>query len=360
MANGMRDYSFSMKMRDVVRKLVKEEIQSQRPRYRYGKVTAVNHTTQVASVIFNAEITSVPVPYGHFNFVKVNDQVRVDGIGTDKFISDIVGWDRSIRATDPTDIPLVAATKGYIDNTAGSNAVSNNTLVRRGAAGNISAADPTAAVHVVTKGFLDAAKFAIDIPSGADLDNYIAPGTYAQKLNASAAAGTNYPVPYAGLLEVNTSSSSSFVYQRYTVYKTYQAVWIRNLQAGGWGAWSRMDYPEIPRVSTGVGTALTGWSITTQSGYARSGIAFGYFNVSRTGAAITVPASGDITNSDIVQLSSTWMPVPAGIYGLGHALSGGVAAAAIDSVGVVTLAAVSSGMTIATGASLSVAGSWPI
>lgn len=55
-----------------------------------------------------------------------------------------------------------------------------------------------------------------ELPTGADLRTYVTDGVWHQSQNTEAAAGTNYPAPYAGLFEVQTSGS--FVYQRYTVY----------------------------------------------------------------------------------------------------------------------------------------------
>ena len=60
----------------------------------------------------------------------------------------------------------------------------------------------------------------VTIPAAADLNTYVTQGIYHQGANVNAAGGTNYPVPYAGLLEVFQvgTDGNGFTYQRYTVY----------------------------------------------------------------------------------------------------------------------------------------------
>lgn len=79
-----------------------------------------------------------------------------------------------------------------------------------------------------------------EIGNAVDLDSLTAPGVYAQSSNTEAAAGTNYPVPQAGWLEVAANYDQSMVWQRYTVYnggsfagQTYS----RTYYSGAWSAW---------------------------------------------------------------------------------------------------------------------------
>lgn len=88
-----------------------------------------------------------------------------------------------------------------------------------------------------------------DIPTAADLNDYVTPGPYHQGSNAQAAAGSNYPAPYAGLLEVRYAEDGGgtpFVYQRYTVYQAHQAAYYRTQYDGTWGAWKRLDDSSLP------------------------------------------------------------------------------------------------------------------
>jgi hypothetical protein len=76
-----------------------------------------------------------------------------------------------------------------------------------------------------------------DIPSGANLNNYTSDGYYHQNSNSNAAAGSNYPVDYAGMLEV--TSDGNMVYQRYTVYNSTHDVYVRTYYNGTWYSWSK-------------------------------------------------------------------------------------------------------------------------
>lgn len=77
------------------------------------------------------------------------------------------------------------------------------------------------------------------LPSGVDLNTYVTSGLFHQSTNAGAAAGQNYPVATAGLLEV-FAPSTAFVYQFYTQYRTgneSRSFWRTNYN-GVWSAWS--------------------------------------------------------------------------------------------------------------------------
>ncbi|MCL2483274.1 MAG: endonuclease/exonuclease/phosphatase family protein [Propionibacteriaceae bacterium] len=81
----------------------------------------------------------------------------------------------------------------------------------------------------------------VAIPSSADLNSYTSSGQFSQNANAGAASGSNYPEPYAGLLEV-ASNGSSMVWQRYTLYSGQGGrVWERGQYSSAWSAWRRTD-----------------------------------------------------------------------------------------------------------------------
>lgn len=75
-----------------------------------------------------------------------------------------------------------------------------------------------------------------------DLNNFTKTGNYSQTLNAQAATGLNYPVPYAGMLEVFsnniTSGGGIKVYQKYHSYNN--ELYIRGNSAGIWSSWSKI------------------------------------------------------------------------------------------------------------------------
>lgn len=72
--------------------------------------------------------------------------------------------------------------------------------------------------------------------SGVDLDTIVTTGVYHQSSNANALNGTNYPVPYAGLLEV--TQMGIMVYQRYWRYGT-NLHYSRAQYNGNWTVWQQ-------------------------------------------------------------------------------------------------------------------------
>lgn len=89
------------------------------------------------------------------------------------------------------------------------------------------------------------------IPGGSDLNTYTTTGIYHQNSNANASSGTNYPVPYAGVLEVK-HLATAFFYQTYTSYNggsssSYNNVFVRTYYNGNWSSWRRLLQPtDIP------------------------------------------------------------------------------------------------------------------
>lgn len=95
----------------------------------------------------------------------------------------------------------------------------------------------------------------VEIPDPSDLNTYTVSGQYTQSSSAEAGRGTNYPAPYAGLLEVSAITSGLMVWQRYTVYGSAWAIWQRTYYSGTWYPWSFVAGPD------------TGWvNLTPTSG----------------------------------------------------------------------------------------------
>ena len=107
-----------------------------------------------------------------------------------------------------------------------------------------------------------------EIPGSADLNTYTRPGQYTQSQNTEAASGTNYPAPYAGMLEVGSNTNNSMMWQRYTTYSeagsskvdgdsTYQRAYYAS--GVGWGPWIQI-------------AGDSGWvDISVQAGYTIQG-----------------------------------------------------------------------------------------
>lgn len=79
-----------METRDIIIRLVKETIDSVRPRYRYATVQSLDMAANKATVIYNGEQNPVMVNMGSVQ-PRIGAAVRIEGIGTDKYIADVVG-----------------------------------------------------------------------------------------------------------------------------------------------------------------------------------------------------------------------------------------------------------------------------
>lgn len=102
---GLADFAFSLQMRDTIQRLMRESIDTLRPRYRYATVNTIDRATRKCTVTFNGETNPVIVNMGSIQPAAVNQIVRIEGIGTDKFITDVIG--------DPYLYSL--ATTSYVD-----------------------------------------------------------------------------------------------------------------------------------------------------------------------------------------------------------------------------------------------------
>ncbi|MGM7422785.1 Gp37-like protein [Cellulosimicrobium sp. CpK407] len=122
--------------------------------------------------------------------------------------------------------------------------------------------------------------------TGVDLDSITTPGDYTQSSNPAAAGGTNYPAPYAGLLEVAANANGSIVYQRYTVYRggsglTYTRSWSSNV----WGPWVKAG--DQPFAQAAGRNAVAASGITTITFPA------GRFTVTPVVTAVVLSTTGD-------------------------------------------------------------------
>ena len=75
------------------------------------------------------------------------------------------------------------------------------------------------------------------IGASANLNTYTTDGYFHQNSNASAAAGTNYPVALAGMLSVQ--ADGSMVYQKYQTYSG-DGTWQRTKYVNTWYAWDKI------------------------------------------------------------------------------------------------------------------------
>lgn len=88
---GFGDYKTSLKMRDVVERLAKAVIERERPRYQYATVSSIDAVNRKCQVVFTGDTNPVTVTMGSIQPSAVGQMVRVGGIGSDKFIEDVMG-----------------------------------------------------------------------------------------------------------------------------------------------------------------------------------------------------------------------------------------------------------------------------
>jgi oligoribonuclease (3'-5' exoribonuclease) len=83
-----------------------------------------------------------------------------------------------------------------------------------------------------------------DIGNAVNLNIYVDQGIRYQVSDAQAATGSNYPIPYAGKLEI-TVATANFIWQKYTGYNgTGTREFNRQFYNGGWSAWRELQYTD--------------------------------------------------------------------------------------------------------------------
>lgn len=89
----------------------------------------------------------------------------------------------------------------------------------------------------------------INIPIGENLDTYTTPGVYRQTSNSQAAAGSNYPADYAGVLTVSVTAGVTQTYLTYA--NTDQRMYYRGQYSGTWSAWREVTVEDEVRNTWG-------------------------------------------------------------------------------------------------------------
>lgn len=170
---GFEGVDKGMKFRDLMARIARGVIDKDRPPYRYGQVTAIDHALRRCDVLFTGDSESVSVPVGSVFPSFINQMVRVDGIGTDRYIADVIGDAQPNRAEM--------------------------------------------------------------ISVGADLNDYRWPGLYGTNLDANARQILNWPATVSGNLRVTSNPTTSMIYQEVTTYTglKYHREWYN----GVWRPW---------------------------------------------------------------------------------------------------------------------------
>lgn len=181
---GLGDFAFSTQLRDVIAQMVRNEIDAQRPPYRYGIVQSINYTTNKATVILNGDTGAVTVNFGFIQPTSVGQTVRVDGQGVDRYIADVVGQPRRLTIDR-----LPTASNAYES-------------------------------------------------TGVDFNTLTTPGIWSFN-STGAGLSSNSPSTIGGMLEVITDPPSGLILQRYTMYSTGTSypVYERFYYSGSWRQW---------------------------------------------------------------------------------------------------------------------------
>lgn len=180
---GLSDYQTALRMRDMIRKLVKSEVELSRPVAQYATVKSIDRINRKCIVWFTGDSTNISVSMGAMQPQNAGQVVRIAGIPGDRYIDDIMG-PVYMRATMIQNVQQIGAS--------------------------------------------------------ADL-NYLPEGLWNQKSTLDAASGTNYPSPVAGLLTAFfTCDWPDMLHQTYESYDN-TGIWKRTRFLGAWGAWRRID-----------------------------------------------------------------------------------------------------------------------
>jgi hypothetical protein len=86
------DLATSLALRDIINGLIADAMQEQRPKPRYATVISIdNRATGKCTIQYNGESGYVQVNMPGPQPTSAGQQVRVEGIGTDKYITAVIG-----------------------------------------------------------------------------------------------------------------------------------------------------------------------------------------------------------------------------------------------------------------------------
>jgi hypothetical protein len=88
---AMGDIGFSLDLRDTLKRMIREYVDLERPRPRYATVESFDRAARKCAVVYTGETGSVQVNMGSLQPSAVGQKVRIEGIGTDKYVADVIG-----------------------------------------------------------------------------------------------------------------------------------------------------------------------------------------------------------------------------------------------------------------------------
>lgn len=84
------ELEFAMRMRDVIRKIVSEEIEAIRPKCTYGTVVSIDSVNHQCDVTLLGDTSVITVKMGSIQPTDVASIVRVEGLPGDRYIQDVM------------------------------------------------------------------------------------------------------------------------------------------------------------------------------------------------------------------------------------------------------------------------------
>lgn len=169
----------------------------------------------------------------------------------------------------PQGDPGADAATGDVNPTAGTTPI-------RGTGGVVKGGTPVSTNDLTTKAYVDAADATLtsavsgltaqvtgtEIGNAVNLNSYMTPGLWFQSSDAEAAAGTNYPEPKAGVLEVVSNIGSTFVIQKYIpAAQSSNYYYLRTYNAAAWTSWKVYETASAADTGWINLTHVSGWSI---------------------------------------------------------------------------------------------------
>jgi hypothetical protein len=88
---SLSDYRFALEFRAELQRLVKEEVERQRPRYQMATVVSIDRVLRKCTVQFPSDTTTSTVSMGSIQPSSVGQVVRVEGLSGDRYIADVLG-----------------------------------------------------------------------------------------------------------------------------------------------------------------------------------------------------------------------------------------------------------------------------
>ena len=97
---GLARQANALRMRDLIRRISRQVVDTQRPRYQYGQIVTLTPVAKRATVLFPGETTAITVKMGALQPTQPGQIVRVAGLTGDRYIDDVMSGDVQFNSSD--------------------------------------------------------------------------------------------------------------------------------------------------------------------------------------------------------------------------------------------------------------------